>query len=443
MVYTGRPFDPPGVEFLHCSGAACRHYPLRVSDRPTERAPWALRSLYLAIGIWTAAIAPFSAVILKSRGVDTFTIGLLSGFAALAATVIVPSWGHLADVLMGRAFAFRVGVLISAFGAIALLLPLPLLVHAAILAGFSIFPVMFLAVGDALAVAALPRPERQYGALRALASLSFAVGVIAAGLVYDWTGYATVPLVSLLWSAVLFVLLGKAPDRTRDPAVRALAKGQEGDPTGGRFGSVSRALAVQPRLWAVLAVFTLTSIGLQGALLFVGIRIVELGGQPSDVALTFGIGAFAEIPGFVLAGWIGRRIGIRWLSTLSLVVSGLVIGSWGVLPAPIAINVTRIVTGFLFGAYSSSRVVIISRLLPVELQATGQTMAQGASAGLGNALGALIGGIVYAIFGPVVFFGLMGGLVAAGGIGSWIALYGSVGARMPATVDPPVVLPIP
>ena len=431
------------AEFLHCSGAACPHYPSRVSARPAERAPWALRSLYLATGFWTAAIAPFSAVILQSRGVNTFTIGLLAALASLAATVIVPSWGHLADVLVGRAYAFRVGVAISAAGAVALLLPLPLIVHAVILAIFSIFPVMFLALADALAMSALPRPERQYGALRALASLSFAVGVIAAGYIYDITGYGAVALVSLLWSAVLLVLLGQTPDRTRDPAIRALARPHDDDPAGGRFGSISRAMAVQPRLWAVLAVFTVASAGLQGALLFVGIRIVELGGQPSDVALTFGIAAFAEIPGFVLAGWMGRRIGIRWLATLALVVSGLCIGSWGVLSTAAAINATRVVTGLLYGAYSSARVVVISRLLPPELQATGQTMAQAASSGLGNALGAVLGGVVYGVFGPLAFFGLAGGLIAAGGVGSWIVLHGPVGARMPASDMPAPVLPSP
>ena len=404
------------------------------------RAPWTLRSLFLAIGIWTAAIAPFSAVILRSRGIDTFTIGLLSGLAALAATVVVPAWGHLADVLVGRAFAFRVGVAISSVAAIALLLPLPQLVIASILAVFSVFPVMFLALADALAVSGLSRPERQYGALRALASLSFAVGVIAAGFVYDRTGYAAVSVVSLVWSGVLFVLLGRAPDRTRDPAVRSLARGHGGDEARGRFGSVSRALAVQPRLWAVLGVLTLAYTGLQGALVFVGIRIVELGGQPSDVALTFGIAAFAEIPGLVMAGWVGRRIGIRWLFVLALVVYGVLIGSWGVLSTPLAIIVTRLVTGLLFGALSSARVVIIARLLPAELQATGQTMAQAASSGLGSGLGAVVGGAVYGLFGPTVFFGLAGGMAIGGGVGAWFVLHGPLGARTPS-IPPDMVEP--
>jgi MFS transporter, PPP family, 3-phenylpropionic acid transporter len=390
--------------------------------------------LYLSIGTWTASIAPFSAVILHSRGIDTVTIGLLSALAALAATVLVPAWGHLADVLVGRAFAFRIGVAVAALTSIALLLPLPPFVLAPILASFAIFPVLFLALGDALAVSELPAPERQYGALRALASLSFAVSVIVAGFVYDEAGYAAVPLVSLLWSAALYSLIGRVPDRTRDPNVRAISGRHGGEAAAGRFGSISRALAVQPRLWAVLAIFALAYTGLMGSMIFVGIRIVELGGQPSDVALSFGVASFAEIPGLMAAGWVGRRVGMRWLVVAALVAYGLCIGSWGLLPTPIAINATRIMSGLLFGALSAARVLIVARLLPVELEATGQAMLQAATFGAGNALGGLIGGVLYGAFGPTTFFAVAGATTIAGGLGAWIVLRGQATSRPRATL---------
>ena len=199
-------------------------------------APGALRLLYLAIGTWSAALAPFTAVILRSNGLDTVTIGLLSALAALAATALVPAWGHLADVLVGRVYAFELGVALASGAAVALLLPLPLAVLAPILASFALFPAMFLALGNALAVGALPAPERQYGALRALASLSFAVGVIVAGILYDRTGYSAAPVVVLAWSGVLSLLLTRVPDRTRDPAVRATATDPGGSGAAGGSG---------------------------------------------------------------------------------------------------------------------------------------------------------------------------------------------------------------
>jgi MFS family permease len=403
------------------------------------RAPWTLRLLFLGTGAWTAAVAPFVVVILRNRGLDTVTIGLLSALSALAATLLVPAWGHLADVLVGRAYAFRIGLLVATGAGLALLLPLPLPVFAFTMAGFSVLPILFLSLGDALAVDGLPAPERQYGSLRALASLSFAVGVIVAGLVYDVAGYAAVPFIALVWSAALLLIMGWVPDRTRDPEIRAIAGREGGDSAAGRFGSVSRVLSVQPRFLAVLAVFTLAYTGLQGSMVFLPIRIVELGGQPSDVALTYGIASFAEIPGLVLVGWIGRRIGIRWLVVLAFVAYGLCIASWGVLTTPLAINVTRVMTGICFGMLAGARVLIVARLLPEPLQATGQAMGQSATSALGSAFGGMVAGVVYGGLGAAAFFGVAGLMAIAGGLGAWVVLYGGVGA--PLRVDEQQIAP--
>ena len=174
-------------------------------------------------------------------------------------------------------------------------------------------------------------------------------------------------------------------------------------------------LSVQPRFLAVLAVFTLAYTGLQGSMVFLPIRLVELGGQPSDVALTYGIASFAEIPGLVLVGWLGRRIGIRWLVVLAFVAYGLCVASWGVLATPIAINVTRLATGVCFGLLAGARVLIVARLLPEPLQATGQAMGQAATSALGSAFGGLVAGVVYGGFGAMAFFGFAGLLSIAAG----------------------------
>lgn len=401
-----------------------------MSTRTNGHAPWALRILFLGTGAWTAAVAPFVVVILRTHGLDTVTIGLLSALSALGATLFVPAWGHVADVMVGRAYAFRIGLGVAIAAAVALLLPIPLPVFVFTMAGFSVLPILFLSLGDALAVDGLPAPERQYGWLRALASLSFAVGVIGVGFVYDVAGYAAVPFLALAWSAALLLVLQRVPDRTRDPAIRSIAGREGGESAAGRFGSISRVLAVQPRFLAVLAVFTVAYTGLQGAMVFLPIRIVELGGQPSDVALTYGIASFAEIPGLVLIGWLGRRIGIRWLVVLAFVAYGLCIVSWGVLASPLAINATRLVTGICYGALAGARVLIVARLLPEPLQATGQAMGQAATSALGSAFGGLVAGVIYGGLGATAFFAMAGLMAVAGGLGAWTVLYGRVGAPL-------------
>jgi MFS family permease len=179
-----------------------------------------------------------------------------------------------------------------------------------------------------------------------------------------------------------------------------------------------------------LTVFALAFAGVQGALTFIGIRIVELGGQPSDVALSLGLASVAEIPGLVAAGWLGRRIGLRWLFVASLVLYGLCITSWGVLPFVVAINATRVVTGLCNGSLMAARVLMVPRLLPRSLQAIGQVLFQAATLGFGTVMGSVVGGVVYGWFGPTFFFAAAGGLAVAGGFGAWFVLAGPVGARL-------------
>ena len=390
-----------------------------------------LGALFFATGLWNAAIGPFISVILSGHGLDLVTIGFISAFTALAVIVVVPLWGHLADVTVGRARSFRIGLILAGSAAIAILLPLPAFAIVASVASFWLTFAIFSALGDALATAALSSPEHQYGRVRARASLSFTIAVIAAGLLYNVAGYGAASVVSLVCSATLFVIVGRVADHTRDSGNRLSASSHHGQSAVGRFGSVSRAFAVQPRLLGLLAAFTIAYAGLQGALLFVGIRVVNLGGHASDVGLSFGLSTIGEVPGFFVANYLGRRFGLRWLTAASLIGYGVCIASWGILPTPLAINLTRLVTGFCFGSFTTARVQLVARLLPRSLQATGQGLVQAATVGVGTVMGNALGGFEYEHFGPMVFFLVAGIAATVGGFGAWRVLAGFAGSIEP------------
>jgi len=264
--------------------------------------------------------------------------------------------------MLGRVRAFRIGLIVAAGAACGLMLNLPLVLIVATVVSFTIFASLFLGLTDALAVAELTAPERQYGALRAHASLSYAIALVGVGFLYSWAGYGAAPAVFLVWAAMAFFLVGRVRGRTNAASTRGAWK-VDAEPSR-RLGSIGRAFSVQPRLWLVLAVFAVAFAGMQAALAFIGIRIVELGGQPSDVALSFSVSALMEIPGLVAAGWMGRRLGLRWLFAISLVLYGACITSWGILPSAVAINATRLVTGVAFGSLTAARVLLVPRLLP-------------------------------------------------------------------------------
>jgi PPP family 3-phenylpropionic acid transporter len=398
------------------------------ADRAGESTPWTLRAIYVVIGCSTASIAPFVPVILKERGVSPAAIGFALATAALLTTVVVPAWGHVADAMLGRVRAFRIGLIVAAGAAGGLMLNLPLVLIVATVVSFTVFASLFLGLTDALAVAELTAPERQYGALRAHASLSYAIALVGIGFLYSWAGYGAAPAVFLVWAGIAFFLVGRVRGRTSAASTRG-AWMVDAEPSR-RLGSIGRAFSVQPRLWLVLAVFAVAFAGMQAALAFIGIRIVELGGQPSDVALSFSVSALTEIPGLVAAGWMGRRLGLRWLFAISLVLYGACITSWGILPSALAINATRLVTGVAFGSLTAARVLLVPRLLPEKLQTTGQVLVVASTTGLGAVLGSMVGGVAYGSVGPTAFFLGAGGVAIVGGIASWFVLAGTVGGRL-------------
>jgi PPP family 3-phenylpropionic acid transporter len=375
-------------------------------------------------------------VILRGRGLDPAIIGLVLGGGALAATVVTPTFGHLADVVVGRVPALRLTVVVAVAAATALLAPLPIAVIAIAIASVAALMNLVMGLGDALAVDALHTPGRQYGSLRSLTSLSYASAVVAAGFVYNDAGYGAAPLVMLAAAGTIFALAGRVPDPTRDATVRAAVAHQGGEEAAGRFGSISRALAVEPRLLMLLAGLTLGYTGVMGGVTFVGIRIAELGGRPSDVALTWGISALTEIPGLMVTGWLVRRVGLPAMFLVALALHGVLIASWGILATPDAINATRLMTGLCFGSLLATRVLAIDKVLPAELQGTGQTLVTAVTFGLGAVMGSSVGGVVYGLFGPLIFFVFAGGLTLAGGVGTWLALRPATVSARPDSLRP-------
>ena len=62
-----------------------------------------IRLLFILNGVAIAAFGPFASVILADRGFETAQIGLLSALVSVAFVLSISVWGHLGDVVLGRA----------------------------------------------------------------------------------------------------------------------------------------------------------------------------------------------------------------------------------------------------------------------------------------------------------------------------------------------------
>jgi MFS family permease len=176
------------------------------------------------------------------------------------------------------------------------------------------------------------------------------------------------------------------------------------------------ALRVQPRLRGVLAVLLLVYIGIIASFTFLPLRIVALGGSPSDVALSASVSAFAEIPAMLLTAAIAARVGLRGLMFGSALLFAACFVAWGLVDSPMLIIATRLVSGFAFAGVWVGSVLTMAVLLPARLQATGQGLYQVTGFGVAAVVANFVGGQVYAGLGSAALFGGAAALAVAAAI---------------------------
>lgn len=383
----------------------------------------ALHVLVTALGVALGVFYPFISVILAERGFSPGEIGLIASLGAVGFTVAVPAWGHLADVRLGRPRTLQVCAVGAGAAVLGLLLPWPPLVVVALFSLFWIFESSWQPLADAVTVNALR--GRDYARVRLFTSLGFAVGAIGAGFLYDQVGYG--PSYALFAAAALVMAVSALflPDVAHadlDAHRRRVAKGPVPEARARRavgLGSTGVALRVAPRLFLVLVASALLHVGIIGGFTFLPLRIKELGGAPSDIALSSGMSAGAEIPAMFLMGAVALRLGLRTIFVASALLYAACMAAWMVIDVPLLIVATRAVTGVAFSGVVVGVVLTIAALLPAELQATGQSLFQTSAFGI-SAIGAnVIGGALYEVFGHAAVFGFGAVVAVAAAIIAW------------------------
>ncbi len=379
-----------------------------------------LRLLVLSFGVSIGVLYPFLAVILGTFGFSAGEVGGILALAACGSAIAVPVWGHLGDVRIGRTWALRACALGAGTAALSLLVAWPPLVVVGVVVLLFLFVSSYQPLVDALTVN-MVRGRTGYARVRLLSSLSFAISVVVAGFLYDRSGYWLAFVLFAGGSAALAFMASLLPDvgradlaahaadakgpNPRAPAASSTTRAVAPFPARRRLGSAGVALRVAPRLPIVLFTIGVLHVGLIASFTFIGIRIVQLGGRPSDVALASGVSAAVEVPSMFVVSWVAHRIGLRTMFALSSLVYGAILGVWAVADSPTVIIVSRIFTGVAFTGIIVSIVLTIATLLPSDLQATGQALFQTTTNGIGAVIANVVGGALFQVVGPGAVFG--------------------------------------
>ena len=392
-----------------------------------------LRALYLTNGVIYGVSGAFMAVVLAWHGFDPSLVATTTSLGSLVFWFALPIWGHLGDAVVGTRRALQIASIPAAIFTFCIVLPAPAVLVVLFALGASATGGAVSALTDAEAVSSLADPRRDYGRLRMLGSLSAGLVALAVGILYDHSGYFLAPVLGAAATISLFVFAGRLPRGKRVPAAVVPAaivpaavvpaaivpaavvpaaivpaavvplerpvEACEPGPRYGRFGSVSDALRGRPRLMAILIGCLGIYIGIMGAGTFVALKLQALGGGPSMIGFANGIGAVAEVPGMIAAGWLCGRFGIRPVLGACGLGFVTVMCTWAVVTDPMAIVATKIVAGLCFAGVTVGFVVTMATILPVRLVSTGQTLYQSVAFGGGSILANLAGAVIFKVGG--------------------------------------------
>jgi PPP family 3-phenylpropionic acid transporter len=395
----------------------------RIDVRPDV----AITVVFVLFGVTIAAFFPYLSLFLDDRGLTPSQIGVVIATMALGRIVAGPIWGHLADTTLGRRRTLQIGALGAAAAALALF---AVDTDAAILVfGFG-FAASYTTTGpnlDAIALEHLGRDRMtEYGRIRAWESLSYAVSCLLIGLTLELTSPAwSMPILAVGSLAVA----GWATTLRHDRPAHV-----EGH---GRLGTVGAAFRAAPKLWQFLLALLLVWTGFNAAWNFIALKIDEGGGGPLLVGVGAALGGLVEVPVMRRSSRLGREWGLRRVFVLGCAVYALGFLLWGLIDDPTAVSLLTILEGVAFGLLFTTGVVVIGKMLPPTLYATGQSMWVAVGLGIAPILGAGVGGWVYESAGTVALYAGASFLAMSGAVVAWFAL------SEPALADPePEVEPV-
>jgi MFS transporter, PPP family, 3-phenylpropionic acid transporter len=184
------------------------------------------------------------------------------------------------------------------------------------------------------------------------------------------------------------------------PAIKA--------PAEQKYGAGLRLLLASPPFLLLLAVAFIFGISLTVMLTYLFLHLEQMGASRTMMALSLTVATASEIPLWFASAWLLRRWGVRWMMAVALLVTAVRAFGYGLMWTPWLVLPISLLHGPSFALMWSAAVALADRVAPPGLRATAQAFLGAASMGLGAAVGALGGGVLYDEVGPVILFHLVG-----------------------------------
>ncbi len=358
------------------------------------RRPLALAWLYYffyygAFGCYV----PFLTLYFEQAGLNGRAIGLLAALPPLVQLTAGPVWGALGDRFAIHRRLLPLATLGPIIPALLMLTTTNVAALTALVLVGGLFTAPILLLIDSAVLDMVRGTHYSYGKIRVGGSIGYTLFTLVMGYVLKaqgihWLfyGYGA----GLLVAGVLAIGL---------PARRQVWQAAS-------FGSsVGKLLRQRPLVLFLIGSF-LVAVALQASFSFYPLRLVALGGDPVWVGLSGVIGAVCEMPVLFYSGAIFRRWGVRPVVAASYVLFAV---RWTILAlavSPVVVLATAAFNGVTFTPYMAGGILYVEQHTPPGLHATAQGLLAAVTFGLGSAVGALGGGVLFDAIGAQGLFGV-------------------------------------
>ncbi len=355
---------------------------------------------YLPIGMQ----APYLFLFLKRQGFTDTQLGTLAAVTPILNIFAPPLWGAIADMLGDRRRTLAFLILASAFIFPGLFYVKSYSATLALMIAFAAVSAAPLAIGDAITLENAERTGADFGRLRLWGSLGFATPLIALGAILGkgagesaaslfpiFIGYAVSRLIAGAWVAVL-------------PASRGERRG---------FLDLSAIRAFADRRFVALAVPAMVASGCMSAYyLYFTIYLDQVGLGDNVKGYFWVVAVAAETAMMLVVGRLIGRIGLKWTFVLSLLGCCLRLLSFSFPLGPPAIAAAQLLHALTFTTFTVSAITFVSRVIPPQQRASGQTLWMALTMGLGSAVGSKLSGIAAEAIGLMGMFRVFSAVAA-------------------------------
>ena len=381
---------------------------------------WRIKLLsffYLAsIGI----ILPFLPLLFQARGLTNGQIGMLIAVGPLVSMLVQSPWGYLSDrlrtvkkvIMFQILMAFLLSFFLFNLDSFYLLLPASFLFFA-----FAWPPLPLI---DCLTLATAREKGGSFGSYRLWGSLGFAVAALGAGSVLAVVGIERVDRIyqGLLLIAFLFAALAQdAPQAAQPAGLNQLKK-----------------LVARREVLLFLLLIALINTTNKANDAFIGIFIRGIGGSEADVGLAWTIGPLSEVPVFAFSFLFLVRFNELVLLAMAAAIYSMRWFLFSITTDPALISLIQAMHGLSFGLFYVSAVSYIGKIVPPNLQASGQGLFSTFSGGVAGITGSLLGGYIMDGFGARFLYTTCS-ILALVAVGAFLALSQSQARKTEQTGD--------